>query len=152
MQKKLQNQNLTDFESELLGKLDQIIDLLGEPKQGKSKPHLKGQGTLVWEAYSLAFRKKYHEDPVRNARGNSLCSTLVTRLGQEAPLVASFYLTHTDAVYTRSRHDLSLLIRDAEKLRLEWKTGHAMTGREAREDEFSGSVRSQLNRIERGEV
>jgi hypothetical protein len=138
---------MVDIASELLSKLDRIIELL-ETKTGKPKPKPSQGGSLVWEEYCSAFHSKYLEKPIRNARANALCVQLVARLGEEAPSVASFFLKHTDQIYIRSKHDLSLLVRDAEKLRLEWKTGKISTSRDARDAEFASDVRSQLRRAE----
>lgn len=94
-------------------------------------------GSPVWEAYSKAYAEKYRVPPSRNAKSNALCSQLVTRLGvDEAPEVAAFYLSHNDFFYVKQLHPLTLLVKDAEKLRTEWKVGHKMTTHQAQKVEL----------------
>lgn len=94
-------------------------------------------GSVVWKAYSEAFADKYHEPPPRNAKSNALCSQLVKRLGSsDAPEVARFYLGHRDYFYQKACHPLTLLVRDAEKIRTEWATGKLITHSGAKEDDL----------------
>lgn len=95
------------------------------------KPATPSEGSVVWEAYSVAFENRYRFPPVRNAMANALCSQLVKRLGSEAPEVAAFYLLHKDSFYVRSNHALNLLVKDAEKLRTDWARGAQMTSSQA---------------------
>jgi hypothetical protein len=67
---------------------------------------------------------------------NSQLSELVKRLGaKEAPLVASYYLSHGRSDYIRAKHPTSLLLRDAEGLRTEWATGRKVTDTLARQED-----------------
>jgi len=93
-----------------------------------SEPPVRTLGSEIWESYAAAYRTIYGTDPVRNKTTNSQCKALGERLGRDAPLVAEFFLSHRDMFYSRSMHPLGLLLRDAEKLRTEWKTGRMMTG------------------------
>ena len=87
----------------------------------------------AWEAYAAAYQRRYGADPVRNATINGQLANFVKRLGQEeAPQVAAFYLGHAGRVYVQAMHPLNLLVRDAEKLRTEWATGHIQTETKAR--------------------
>jgi hypothetical protein len=97
---------------------------------------LAGSSVPTWDAYRDAYLARYGVPPVRNASVNSQLSNLVKRLGaDESPLVAAFYLTHNDSFYLKALHPVGLLLRDAEKLRTEWATGHRMLGAKAREVE-----------------
>lgn len=79
---------------------------------------------MTWNAYAEAYQKRYGVMPVRNAKINSQCCQLVSRLGaEEAPLVAAFYLHVDMPLYVSARHATSLLVRDCEGLRTQWKTG-----------------------------
>lgn len=81
-------------------------------------------GTRVFLDYAAAFKERYGEFPVRNAKSSSLLKQLVGRLGaDEAPPVAAYYVGLNDKLYAGSGHCLSLLLRDAEKLRTLWKQG-----------------------------
>lgn len=85
-------------------------------------------GSRVWDAYSAAFKTRWGDDPPRNAEANSLCKRLVDKLGvDDAPSVAEFYVAHRDALYVKAMHPLTLLIRDASKIRTEWATGRVST-------------------------
>lgn len=80
-------------------------------------------GAQVWLAYRTAFVARYGQPPVRNAKINALAKQLVKRLGTDAPQVAGHYVRHNDRVYVRAAHALELLVRDAEKLHLDWRRG-----------------------------
>jgi hypothetical protein len=89
-------------------------------------------GSLVWAAYSNAYREKYDAAPVRNAKVNGQLAQLVARLGaEEAPAVAAYFVGHKNALYVRAMHPTDLLLRDAEKLRTEWATGRQVTQTQA---------------------
>lgn len=81
-------------------------------------------GTTVFLEYAAAFKERYGEFPVRNAKSNALLKQLVGRLGApEAPPVAGYYVGLNDKLYAGSGHCLTLLVRDAEKIRTLWKQG-----------------------------
>lgn len=95
----------------------------------------------VWERYADAYQAKYKTPPVRNAKVNGQLSQLVKRIGEAAPEVAAFYVWHNDQFYVRSRHPPGLLLRDAEGLHTQWKTGQTVTYAQARKiDETQGRV------------
>jgi hypothetical protein len=96
----------------------------------------KTLGSVSFERYSNAYRDKYKEPPVRNKKINSLFKQLGERLGEEAPEVSQFYLSHSDFFYIRAKHSVELLVRDAEKLRTEWKTGDKTTSISSRKSEL----------------
>ena len=106
-------------------------------------------GVFVWNAYSLAYEERYGVLPVRNQQTNSMCCTLVKKLGgKDAPLVAAFYLTHNDPFYVKKRHPVNLLLADAEGLRTQWATGTKATTSEAKQAELKDSVVEQAKRVE----
>ena len=85
--------------------------------------------TQAWVRYSTAHKLRYGVFPVRNARANGLLSQLVGRLGAvEAPDVAEFFIRHDDQFYVKAGHPLTLLLRDAEKLRTQWASGGRASG------------------------
>ena len=96
-----------------------------------------------WEAYSAAYFDRYGTQPVRNAKVNSMLCKLVDRLGDEAPDVAAFYLTHNTRWYVEKGHSVDCLLNDAEKIRTEWATGNKVTGAKARQtDETATSFQN----------
>lgn len=104
----------------------------------------------VWEAYAQAYVSRYGTEPVRNASVNGVLAQFVSRIpAAEAPEVAAFYVRHNAAFYVRSRHPVSLLLRDAEGMRTQWATGRVSTSLEARSAEQIDSVREQINRVGR---
>jgi hypothetical protein len=82
----------------------------------------------TWESYSEAYFLKYKSLPVRNASVNAKLSQFVKRLGSdEAPHVASFFVSHNNGYYVREMHSVGAMLKDAEKLRTEWATNSRMT-------------------------
>lgn len=107
----------------------------------------------IWEAYSEAYEKRWREKPVRNARVNAQLKQFSARVpALEAPAIAAFYVSHPDSFYVKAMHPVSLLLRDAEKLRTEWATGRQVTATQARHAETMGHYESQMNRIAKGEL
>lgn len=63
---------------------------------------------------------------------NSQLAQLVARLGaDDAPQVAAWFVGHKNQFYQTSGHSVALLLRDAEKLRMEWATGRQVTHTQA---------------------
>lgn len=109
-----------------------------EKKKRNPKPKVETQskGGPTWRAYSDAYEVRYRQKPVRNQKNNIHCCQLVDRIGaDEAPHVAAWYVQSNNAYYLQSGHALSLLVRDAEKLRTEWITGRTITQTQARQAE-----------------
>jgi hypothetical protein len=99
-------------------------NLVGKPAAaGKPKREPSKSGP-TWEAYSRAYVARYRIDPVRNAQVNSQMAQFVAKLApDEAPQIAEFYVASSDVFYVRNAHKVGLLLRDVEKLRMEWATG-----------------------------
>lgn len=95
----------------------------------------------VWEKYSAAFARRHGIGPPKNDKNMAQCKQLVARLGPDAPEVASFFLTHPDRTYVHAKHPLNLLVRDAERIYAEWKTGRKGTVESAKGEELhAGNV------------
>ena len=111
-----------------------------EPQQGpsrapaRSKARAESAGAQAWGAYAAAYALRYGVAPVRNARVNAQFGQLVSRLGiEEARHVAAWYVGHNAALYVRSKHAVSLLLRDAEGLHTEWRRRQQVTEADARQ-------------------
>ena len=92
------------------------------------------KSAAIYEAYRLAYRARYGEDPVRNKSVNIGLCQVVDKLGaEEAPMVAAYYVTHNGRWYAEKMHPINLLVQDAEKLRTEWATGRQITATQARQ-------------------
>jgi hypothetical protein len=103
------------------------------PKPPKP-PKAPAPSTAAWEAYAEAYGNRYGCEPVRNAQVNAQLAQLVGKLGaDEAPAVAGFYVGHNGAIYVRSMHDTSLLLRDAAALRTQWATRRQVTATQAQQ-------------------
>lgn len=110
-------------------------------------------GPEVWEAYREAYSKRHGAEPTRNARVNSQIKQFLGRVpAGEAGEIAEFYVGHNDQFYVRNLHPVSLLLKDAEKLRTEWLSGRRMTADRAREAERKDHFQDQLQRVARGEL
>lgn len=106
---------------------------------------------LIWESYSNAYFAKYGTDPVRNAKVNAQVKQLGQRLGEDAPRVAGWFLSHKNGWYAQKMHSLDVLLSDAEKLRTEWATGMQMTQAKARQvDKSTGGGNVFLQLIDEG--
>jgi len=101
---------------------------VGPVEDDEARPVVKSAAT--WEAYAGAYRTRYRVDPVRNRSVSAMLCKVVDKLGgEEAPLVASFYVTHRSSWYAEKMHPVNLLLQDAEKLRTEWATGRQALSR-----------------------
>lgn len=128
-----------------------------EPSQSaKKKRRIDPEETELfrktWFSYSEAYARRHGTKPLRNGMINRQITGVIRRLGQEAPDVAEFFLTHNDSYYVRTMHPVGMLLKDAEKLRTEWITGRKMTGQTARAAEKESTMNDQLARISRGEL
>lgn len=88
-----------------------------------AKPKETPNGSRVFDAYAKAYFEKYGCDPPRNALANRKCKELYERLGEDAIEVVKFYLTHNDRWYVGKAHGLEWVVKDAEKILLEWRKG-----------------------------
>lgn len=113
---------------------------------------IKTPGSISFDSYAKAYKEKYNEAPVRNKKINTQFKYLAERLGLDAPMVAEFYLSHTEYLYVKSMHSVDLLLRDAEKIRTEWKTGNKMNSNKAKTIETKEHYVDQMRMIDRGEV
>jgi uncharacterized protein YdaU (DUF1376 family) len=99
----------------------------------------KINGVETWEAYSQAYQQRYRTPPVRNASVNAMLCQFVKKLGNEAPQVAAFYLTHNSGYYVGRGHSVRAMLSDAEKLHTEWVTGRKVTQTQARQADQTAS-------------
>ena len=107
-----------------------------EQKQDVSARDKPAPTTPVWEAYSEAYQIRYAQAPIRNAKVNGILARFCKLLpADEAPQVAAFYLRHPSALYGQSGHCVELMLRDAEKLRMEWANGQTINAHQARQQE-----------------
>lgn len=102
----------------------------------------------VWKAYSGAYFSRYGAEPVRNQKINRNVVDFCKRIAMhEAPHIAAWYVSHSDSYYVRQMHSFGMLLRDAEKIRTEWATGHTMTQTKAKQVDRAGNTLSIVNEI-----
>lgn len=119
-------------------------------KKLKSDPVLNKR---VKESFVEAYRSRYKVDPVINAKFNAAISSLVKRLGvDDAVSVVKFYLTHNDSFYLKTTHSISVCLRDCESLRTQMLRNRPITTNDVRNFEKADHYKSQMERIERGEI
>lgn len=102
---------------------------------------VEGQGTPTALDIKSQTRAYYHEayvarwgaPPLWDKKANSLIVLIVQRLGKIAPAVAQFYLLSNRGLYVSAKHDLTLLLRDANALQTEWATGRQSSDTESRQ-------------------
>ena len=108
----------------------------------------RAANVACWAAYSIAYANRYGVDPIRNAKTNSMIAKFVEYVGRDdAPLIAAHYLTDNSFFYTNSGHDLSLLLRDFQKLRQQWITGRKSTATQARQADETQSRLSAFDSL-----
>lgn len=117
------------------------LKLKEESKDTREAPPAapKINGVETWEAYSQAYQQRYQTQPVRNQSVNAMLCQFVKRVGNEAPLVAAFYLTHNSGYYVGRGHSVKAMLGDAEKLHTEWITNRKMTQTQARQIDQTAS-------------
>ncbi|KAA3633842.1 MAG: hypothetical protein DWQ08_01335 [Proteobacteria bacterium] len=125
-----------------------------DPKETKEvaadakAPPTPTKSTAVWQAYRDAYRDRYGVEPIRDARTNKQLCLFVDRVGHnDAPGIASFFLTHNHQYYLQRGHDVSLLVQDAQKLRTEWLTGNRITAKGARTRDAHEEQTAVVNRV-----
>lgn len=107
----------------------------------------------IWESYEIAYKEKYGDQPLRNARVNSLLKALRARLPHESiPDVLRHYLSSQNAYYVSRGHSLECLVKDAEKIYTEWRTGKKGSQTAARRTDKDLALQERLNRIDKGEL
>jgi hypothetical protein len=96
------------------------------PPRPAERPASKTDAT--WKAYSAAYLRTYGAEPVRNAKVNGQLANVVDRIGgDDAPLVAEWFVHHRKRWYVEKGHSVECLQKDCEQLRTEWATGRRST-------------------------
>lgn len=93
-------------------------------KARKPKTDVEAPTTETWNSYSLAYERRYGTEPLRNAKVNAILLKFVGLVpAGDAPEVAAFYVRHNQNLYINAKHVVELLVRDAERLYSDWRTG-----------------------------
>lgn len=108
---------------------------------GRTPPQ-KGASSPTWDRYSDAYESRYGIKPVRNGRINGQLTQMIKRIGlEESPSVAEYFVTHNNRYYCQRGHSVDCLLRDCEKLRMEFHTQTQITESDSRKkDSTQGRV------------
>lgn len=110
------------------------VVLSKEKQADDSETVFQAKCRTAWTMYKAAYRNRYGTDPVRNAKVNTQVKQLVKRLGEEAAMVAEFYVYNVNERFVvQKTHDLGLLLSSAESYRTQWATGRSMTSTRAQQ-------------------
>jgi hypothetical protein len=127
------------------GTAEFVIKRKKEPKQSIT--------TSTWTAYADSYALRYGVAPVRNATVSGQMMQFVKRVGEvAAPHVAAFYVRHNAAFYVRVQHAVGVMLKDAESLHTQWKTGRSVTQVDARAVDQQQARIEQRRRIMEGEL
>jgi hypothetical protein len=120
-------------------------ELVFENKKPTSlKNNQPTDGSLIWSAYSAAYRQRYGIEPKRNATTSAQCSQLVKRLGvKDAIEVVGFYLGHNSDWYIKCSHSIGQCLKDSESLYSQMMRGEKITTARARQID-SGSEQAEI--------
>jgi hypothetical protein len=125
------------------------------PKKAASQAPTDSQeaNRIAWASYREAFLLRWLVEPTRNAKVNACVATFVQRIGRaEAPDVLHFFVGHNAPDYIRATHSLTLAVRDAEALHVQWRRGQQILPNDLRQAGKANAVADQLRRIAGGEL
>lgn len=123
------------------------------PLPEKTESALQAACRATFSAYQAAYANRYGQPHVDNVKTRSQIRQFVQRLGyDESPQVAAWFVGHPGQFYTQNMHGVGSLLRDCEKLRTEWATGHVMTQGKARQSDRSGTNGAALAEVLAGMV
>lgn len=126
-----------------------------EPCVDKSPPPKKSSvwESKAWLIYCEEYLKRWKVSPTKNGKVGKQVKDFIERVGaRDAPEILKFYLKHNDSQYLKALHSIGFALMHAEGLRTQWLRGRAITSTDIRAFEQSDRLRSQLERIDRGEI
>jgi DNA-binding transcriptional regulator YhcF (GntR family) len=113
-------------------------------QQGKKPSRVSVTGP-TWEAYTAEYSARYGAPPERNASVNGKLTQFINRVGAEnAPAIAEFFVTLNEHWYIQRMHQVGDLLRDAEKIATQWRTGIVSTRQAAQEQERRQAQRTNF--------
>lgn len=112
------------------------------PKHQKNRKPIslaeRPENSQVWICYSEAYRKRYGQDPARNAKNYGICRQLVERVGlEQAKQLVQFYLQHNSSWYVQKCHMLQFCLGDAEALLTQMQANFKVTSSFAQQQDRS---------------
>lgn len=132
------NRELTESIVCAVGRTDHTT----RPKKAKTV----SDGSLIFEAYKEAYAKRYSQEPLRNAKVNSICSQIAKEVGIEVgKAIMHFYLQQNVAWYVQKAHAIQFALADLQALRTNMLNNQAMSSRQA---QLVDKQQSQKNALE----
>ena len=111
-----------------------VSTTLPEPTASGGKE--PGRTVATRQAYEAAFRERWGQAPLGSKSINGILGQFVDLVGaKDAPGVAAFYVRHPQALYVNAKHPVNLLLRDAQKLQVEWSTSDPSSWTQAAQQE-----------------
>lgn len=114
------------------------------PKKTDATP-----GSRVFEAYALAYDKRYGCTPMRNQAINSIAKKIYEQAGEEAMALVQHYVGMNKRVYLEKSHALQTCLWDLQAVRTAFVTGKTMTSTRAAEMDKEQTFREVIYGIER---
>ena len=107
-----------------------------KPKTADEKIRANPDNKRAWDAYAIAYRKRYGILPVANAKTRGQVAQFVKLVGAEkAPLLAAYFPTHNGRWFVQRRHEFGLLLKSYQQIATDYATGQQMTETRARQTE-----------------
>ena len=91
----------------------------------KNKAIWTAYGT--WKAYKEAYNKRYSVNPLRNAKVNKIISNIVKEVGEIAPEIVGFYVTHNNEYFLEKKHDIAVLLKNLQLVVTDYHNGTITT-------------------------
>ncbi len=104
----------------------------------------------TWDSYSIAYTDRWGHPPDRNAAVNSLIKSLVEKVGNAAPDLVRFFVSHNDGFYVKAGHPLTLCIRDYVGLKTQMLRGKQITTADIRRLEKTQVQQGNLEDVQKG--
>lgn len=118
------------------------------PRSAPKAKAMKTEGSVVWDAYSSAYRSRYGFDPIRNAAVNSICKRLHQAVGDEAVVLVQHYVSMNKRFYLEKSHPLSTCLADIQAIKTSYMTGKTMTYQQIKEIEQRQTAKETSDEVQ----
>jgi hypothetical protein len=120
----------------------------------KTKAEVVKPTTVIWEVYAQEFKQRYSQDPPpRNAKINGQLTSLIKQYGLEPTVdLVRYYFEIPNPYYRQKFFPIGLLLLDSHQIFASMTTKICMSRSEVIQLDRQQAVRSQLQRIENGEI
>lgn len=127
---------------------------LNETERKEKKPKADdpdaGLRKETWLAYADAYQLRWNVEPKRNATVNATIKNLVARVGEDAPALVRFFLTHNDGYYIKACHPITACLKDHVGLMTQMQRGQQITNADVRQLEKAQQQHAVLKDVAKG--